>query len=155
MERLERMFSLGEIPFRAMAESFCTTYRHLLKSPDENVVHELEEIFSECAKLALRIWKAKKKIGVYGPERFSSDPRRRFMNSSPETKPDPAVQLAVRDPRLDGRPICMVVTPLICAYFQPEKAKALEQVVWSKAIVWISNKTFELPQYRHGMDWSY
>lgn len=149
------MFPLHDVPFRAMAVSFCTTYNRLLASLDENVVDELEAIFSDCAKLALRIWKAKKDVRVYGLELFAGDPKRsNFKSSSPETRPDPAVQLAVRDSRLDGRPICMAVTPLICAYFRPGKGKAVEQVVWSRATVWISNKDRAPPQYaEQGMDW--
>jgi hypothetical protein len=148
VERLERMYPLREIPFRALSVSFCTTYSHLLESPNENVVRELEIIFSDCAEMALKIWKAKKDIRVYGLDQFVEDPRRcNFRSTSPETKPDPAVGLAVRDPSLDGRPICMVVTPLICAYFRHAKGKAPEQVVWSRATVWTSNKNIEAPQY--------
>ncbi len=148
MERLERMYSLRQIPFKAMAVTFCSTYSHLLESLNENVVRELEIIFSDCAKMALKIWKAKKDIRVYGLDQFAGDPRRcNFWSTSPETKPDPALGLAVRDSSLDGRPICMVVTPFICAYFGNGKGKAPEQVVWSRATVWTSNKKLAAPQY--------
>jgi hypothetical protein len=134
--------------FKDMAKTFCANHHHLLLSPeDDTTIRQLASIYQTCATLALKMWKMKRDIVASSLKMFnkraaSGQSGGSFMHNSPETVPDSTMQLKPRgDSLLDGRPICIVITPLVCAWFQSGKDKALtEKVVWSKAIVWASNK---------------
>ena len=57
-----------------------------------------------------------------------------------------AVRLEENDAALDGRPIPVVVQPLITARGTPKGKDYQKRKIWSKAVVWVSSKNNASPE---------
>src|SRR5439155_25802344 len=76
-------------------------------------------------------------VAYYGVEHFA---KKSFSVHSTEMEAARAVRLEENDTALDGRPIPVVVQPLIVAWGTPEGKDYQKRKIWSKAVVWVSSK---------------
>jgi len=96
---------------------------------------ELLALVHQFANLALRLWTLQTRIIVKGGAAIARN--HTFKNNSHTMEADISVGLEKGDTRLDGRPICVVVRPLIASF--PLSAEDRNNaVLWSKASVWVS-----------------
>lgn len=120
---------------------FLEKYAKLL---DESISQEdkdwLVDIASRFGEFSIELWSLKAKISV---EELPVLRSKRFVGHSMELTAARGVGLDdSNSASCDGRPITMVLQPLIFAYRKPAGEKMLEQKkVWAKAVVWVSNRT--------------
>jgi hypothetical protein len=139
----------------SVTESFLKRYAKLLDPEmDGQDKRRLLDIVIEFGSFALKLWSQKSVISIYGLRHFSE---KAFSVSSAEMEAARAVRLEESDSGLDGRPIPVVVQPLIVAYGTPEGKDYEKRKIWSKAVVWVSSKNKSPPtaptQGRLAMFW--
>lgn len=144
IEALDLAFSWTRESFVPWATEFYEAHEDLLVRPNHETCDELLDIVIAFARFALKLWKLKTRITVHGLNDFQLDPPRTFSSRAPDMIAHAAVSLPAGSSRFDGRPVCVVVTPLVRS--QPLDGKgspsdsARRTVVWTKASVWVSNK---------------
>jgi hypothetical protein len=97
----------------------------------------LVEILTNFGEFAVQLWSLEAHIQLEGLEHFRT---RRFQANAADLVAARGVGLDTNDPRLNGRPICMVVQPLIFAYRMAGDKELGKKKIWAKAVVWVSNK---------------
>lgn len=116
------------------AREFETSFGFLLKELDEESREDLCKLFNDFAHLALKIWKIRTNIAVFMMSDFANADFKlgsKHMDGEPTT-------VASLGQKLEGRPIGAVMRPLIVSELvMPEDGRS-HQVVWSKALVWVS-----------------
>lgn len=135
---LEEAFPPCKELFSDCAATFEQTYKPLIKNLNTASVIELSELFEDFCKLARRLWRLRTNIKV---QELGDESLRQFQVMSANMEAHSTVKLLSGDKRLDGRPICMVVSPRIVS--EPIEAKrtgSVKAVIWSAAQVWVSNE---------------
>jgi hypothetical protein len=94
-------------------------------------------IVGDFGLFALQLWSQKSFVVSSGLKYFSELV---FLVNSDEMEAARAVKLEERDTGLDGRPIPVVVQPLIVAFGTPEVKDYQKRKIWSKAVAWVSNR---------------
>ena len=113
---------------------FKTEFGSLLGEIDQAAREDLPNLFTDFAHLALRLWKIQTSISIVGmPELAHLE----FQPGSAELQGEPAVVSALGQ-ELNGRPIGVVIRPLIISEPVVPEGKPQQQVVWSKALVSVS-----------------
>ena len=135
-----------------MVATFLERYAPLL-DPDieDQDKRRLLDIVMDFGSLALQLWSQKSEVVCYGLRSFSEQP---FSVGSGEMRAARAVRLEENDPALDGRPIPVVVQPLIVAFGTPEGEGYQKRKIWSKAVVWVSSKNKPPPMATPQKGWS-
>lgn len=95
---------------------------------------DLVSIISSFAKLALRLWRTRTNIHVQGMHSLAE---KRFQLGSGHMDGDTAA-VAAFGQRLNGRPIGVLMRPLIMSEPITTKQGEERMVVWSKALAWVS-----------------
>jgi hypothetical protein len=103
---------------------------------------QLLDVVVEFGLLALQLWSQKSHVVYHGLNYFS---KLSFSVNSDEMQAARVVRLEENDARLDGRPIPIVVQPLIVAFGTPDGKDYQKRKIWSKAVVWVSNKNHVPP----------
>lgn len=134
MTCLESIAPLDPASSVAKAKEFETEFGFLLQELDEESREDLANLFTSFATLCLRLWKIRTDIGVFGMPGFVGA---KFDLGS-EHMDGEQVTVSSLGPKLNGRPIGVVMRPLIVAEPVVAAGKPPHQVVWSKALVWVS-----------------
>jgi hypothetical protein len=100
----------------------------------------LVEIASRFGEFSMDLWSLKANISV---EELPVLRSKRFSGHSMELTAARGVGLDdSNNASCDGRPITVVLQPLIFAYRKPAGEKKLEEKkIWAKAVVWVSNRS--------------
>lgn len=116
---------------------FVKEYGFLLSAEkfDEEGNQDLIQIFADFAKLALTVWKTQTNIKWYDLNCFEE------LHFQPG---DPCIQveqslISRMGRQLNGRPIGLFIHPLITSQ-SPSKSDKMEEVIWLKALAWVSDK---------------
>jgi hypothetical protein len=96
-------------------------------------LESLSRIQARFGELALQLWSTKLNI-IYHHREYGNIP---FALVSEASR---VVRLDEYDTALDGRPIQVVVQPMIAAFGTPNGKEYQKRKIWAKAVVWISNK---------------
>lgn len=116
------------------ARQFENDFVFLLGKLDEEAREDLGKLFTAFALLALKLWKTRSSIAVIGMPTFADTA---FELGSKHMDGDPTTVSSLGR-RLDGRPIGVVMRPLIVSKPIVPEDRQQEEVVWSKAFVWVS-----------------
>ncbi|KAM5349522.1 hypothetical protein ACJ41O_006027 [Fusarium nematophilum] len=135
-EFLEAAFPPSPQFFRDPAKDFATTYASLIKPLDDIGHAELASLFERFGTLALQLWRRKSSIRVQGLEDGSL---RLFNSRAGDVEAHGTVHLEAGSTRLDGRPVHVLVRPRIVSEPVIEGGHQAETIVWSSAVVWVSN----------------
>ncbi|RSL66601.1 hypothetical protein CEP54_003637 [Fusarium duplospermum] len=139
-EFLEMAFSHSEAHLEAIlnkrAQRFARQYAFLLcvQDFDENMCSELVELMKRFGKLAIQLWRRRVLIMVDGLEH---EDLQHFRPGQDMELEDSLRRLGGL--RSDGRPVQVIVRPRITAQMVHLGGKLAEKVVWSKAVVWVSD----------------
>ena len=133
-ERIEQLY-------RAVAEAFLADFTFLVRSelPEEEK-ESLINTFRAFGDFSIRLWSQKYHVEYSGLWRLRD---RRFMLAAPDMIAADAVKLDENDKSLDGRPIAVVLQPLIEGYGTPDGKEYNKRRIWSKAKVWVSSGSTE------------
>lgn len=117
---------------------FLERYSTLIQqSLDQEELEILLNIVSRFGEFALQLWALKTEIKF---EELAYFRHKKFGVHSPEMAAAHIVQLEPGDTRLDGRPISIVVQPLIVALRKADDKKPEKRKIWAKGVVWLSNR---------------
>lgn len=117
---------------------FLERYSTLIQqSLDQEELEILLNIISRFGEFALQLWALKTEINF---EELAYFRHKKFGVHSPEMAAAHIVQLEPGDTRLDGRPISIVVQPLIVALRKADNKKPEKRKIWAKGVVWLSNR---------------
>ena len=123
---------------KAFVSYFLKTYQTLLRPELAETAHEqLYELAVEFGRLATRLLSLPSVISCHGIDHFQTVA---FGVESAETDVARVVPLEEHDSSLDGRPIPLVVQPMIVGHGTAEGKSYSQRKVWSKAVVWVSSK---------------
>ena len=136
MECLEKIAPFNPALAIEQAQAFEDKFRFLLGEIDQQAREDLAQLFTDFARLSLRLSKIRTTISVRGMPRLAGE---EFQLESDLVQGEPAV-VSVAGERLNGRPIGVVIRPLIISEPVVPEDKPQEQVIWSKAVVWVSGK---------------
>jgi hypothetical protein len=124
-------------------DKFFHSYGPLLHPEmQEQARQTLREPVVKFGEFAIQLWSMRSDVRFGELPYFSKRP---FALRSDEMRVARAVRLGDYDTSLDGRPIQVVVQPLITAYGTPDGRKYQRRRIWSKAVVWVSSKKGPLP----------
>ncbi|TQV99274.1 hypothetical protein IF1G_01489 [Cordyceps javanica] len=120
-----------------MAHRFVEDFGFLLIEMDKTAFTDLVELFIQFAEIALKLWSTKTHIVVSYPTEIWE---RGFPVGNPYVECEPGLVTTLGE-QLNGRPVGVVLRP--CIVSQPIQTAGHEpsQVVWSKAMVWLSSAT--------------
>ncbi|KAL7947534.1 hypothetical protein V8C42DRAFT_288560 [Trichoderma barbatum] len=138
VESLEKAMPLGPRLVENKAKAFIQNYPFLLKDEvDDQALKDLIQLFVDFGSMTLNLWKTRTIIKVYGLPNFA---KYKFSVDSIFIEADGVTSLASRR-RLQGRPIGVVIRPLITSEPLGQDGEASKEIVWLKAVGWVS--TFE------------
>ncbi|KAK2594475.1 hypothetical protein QQS21_007822 [Conoideocrella luteorostrata] len=118
------------------AVSFVAKYGFLLQELDQAAHEELVGLFTDFARLALKLWQIRTSIYVAGMPQLANV---EFQLGSHKMEGQHDI-VSEMGQQLNGRPIGIVMRPLIYSEPVEQEGKPAEQVIWSKALVWVSGK---------------
>lgn len=136
MECLEKIAPFNPALALKKARAFEDNFWFLLGEIDQQSHEDLAQLFTDFARLSLRLSKIRTTISVLGMPRLADE---EFQLESGLVQGEPTVVSALGE-RLNGRPIGVVIRPLIISEPVVPEDKPQQQVIWSKAIVWVSGK---------------
>jgi myosin heavy subunit len=137
-ETFLRVRSLCDNLAKQFRESPARLLLQMLQTPEDraNRQRELREIFMKAAELATSLWTQKSYLRCEGLRELKD---RTFRNGSPIMEAHRLHKLDDEDPRLDGRPISIVIQPTVLAignhegeFMDPARPRVL-----AKAVVWV------------------
>lgn len=96
---------------------------------------DLFTIVQSFSKFAIQLWSQKSEVNCYYLEDFANH---RFHQADEQTEIARAVGIDDGDKSLDGRPVPVVVQPLILGFGTHDGKDYNNFKVWSKAVVWVS-----------------
>lgn len=115
---------------------FVEDYKFLLSEVYDHEAHQdLVQIFADFAKLALKMWKTQTNIKWYDLNSFEEP---HFQPGNPWIEVDHSL-MSRMGRHLNGRPIGLLIHPMITSQ-SPSKSDKMEEVVWLKALAWVSDK---------------
>ena len=125
--------------FMSSAQEFLNQYHCLIGDFNEAAGEDLLSLFSSFAGLALRLWKKKATILVpkmieFAPTVF--EVKSKYMVAEFSAK-------STLGERLDGRPIGVMMNPLIVSQPVVRQGPPAEDVVWMNAVIWVSGNEEE------------
>lgn len=144
---------LSDVPVcREILESYCkqriddfiADYTPLI-SPEaqQEAKASLGNPFIKMGKFALRLWSTKLGVETETLDEFHDRP---FAQQSDTMQAARAVRLDENDASLNGRPIQVVLQPLIVGIGETDGKGSGKKRVWSKAIVWVSRRNKPQPK---------
>lgn len=136
-EFLEAAFPPNGDFFAQRAQAFASRYAYLLEPLDETGMAELADLYERFCWIALQLWKRKALISVEGLG--EQEGLKHFLSGDGEMEAHASVQHELGSTRLDGRPIHVLVRPRIVAEPILNSGRSGSRVVWSNAVVWVSN----------------
>lgn len=117
-------------------QRFVEDYEFLLSETYDHEAHrDLVQIFASFATLALKLWKTRTNIKWYGLNSFG---KRHFQPGHPWIEVEQSLMSRMGG-RLNGRPIGLFIHPIITSQSSSKNDK-VEEVVWLKALAWVSDK---------------
>lgn len=134
VECLEKMSPVKPELFKDRAQLFETEFGFLLEKLDHEAREDLISLFTQFAHLALNLWKIRTTFSVLGMADLAHV---QFRLGSDQVDAEPTAVSALGQ-QLNGRPIAVVIRPLFISRPVMPKGKPQEQVVWSKALAWVS-----------------
>ncbi|CAM1511903.1 Fc.00g094160.m01.CDS01 [Cosmosporella sp. VM-42] len=134
VELLQQSIHLREDGFIDSARDFAQEFSFLLQKLDKEAEEDLMHLFSDFAGLALRLWKKNTTIHVPPMSHFAQD----GFQLKPDIMEADGAAVSVLGGRLSGRPIGVMTRPLIVSEPVVRQGQPKEEVIWSKAGVWVS-----------------
>ncbi|XWW96771.1 hypothetical protein V2A60_004751 [Cordyceps javanica] len=136
LKSLGKNASLDPDAATEMAHRFVEDFGFLLIEMDKTAFRDLVELFIQFAEIALKLWSTKTHIVVSYPTEIWE---RGFHVGDPYVECEPGLAAALGE-QLNGRPVGVVLRP--CIVSQPIQTAGHEpsQVIWSKAMVWVSSE---------------
>jgi hypothetical protein len=131
---LEAIAPFDPMTSASYARQFEQNFKFLLKELDEQSREDLGKLFTDFAHLALKLWKLRTNIAVYSMPDFADT---KFELGSKLMDGEPS-KVSSLGRKLNGRPIGVVMRPLIVSEPVVPADRRSYQVVWSKALVWVS-----------------
>jgi len=123
-----------------LTEMFLERYSTLIQQPlDQEEREILQRIISHFGEFALQLWALKTEIKF---EELAYFRHKEFGVHSQQMAAAHIVQLEPGDTRLDGRPISIVLQPLIVALRKADDKKPEKWKIWAKGVVWLSNRRY-------------
>ncbi|KAH6606449.1 hypothetical protein Trco_005602 [Trichoderma cornu-damae] len=137
-ECLENSVPITEQYIQREVQAFVEEYEFLLRtdSYDEEANRDLAQIFADFAILSLKLWKTRVNIEWCDSTGFGNSI---FDYGSPWMEVDQTLVSTKGGSRLSGRPVGLIIRPLIVAK-PPTKEDRAEEVVWLKALAWVSSE---------------
>lgn len=118
------------------AQRFVEDYEFLLsKTYDYEAHQDLVQIFASFASLALKLWKTRTNIKWFDLNGLG---KRHFQPGDPWIEVEQSLTSRMGG-QLNGRPIGLFIHPTITSQ-SPSKNDKVEEVVWLKALAWVSDK---------------
>ncbi|KAM6488281.1 hypothetical protein HDV62DRAFT_385223 [Trichoderma sp. SZMC 28011] len=149
IECLERSVPILNEFLQREVQKFVEDYEFLLSETYNLEAHQdLVQIFASFATLALKLWKTRTNIKWYGLNSFG---KRHFQPGDPWIEVEQSLMSRMGG-RLNGRPIGLFIHPTITSQ-SPSKNDKVEEVVWLKALAWVSDK--DEPMNREEMAQAY
>ncbi|TLS30836.1 hypothetical protein PpBr36_03536, partial [Pyricularia pennisetigena] len=139
VEMIECRINLRKEMAYDLAKFFMEEYQALLKQQSPNMLDELSEIILNFARFCLGLWKRKVPVYVQNNQFIGGQG---FKANNRYWDVTPLIGLERGDTSLDGRPMCVVVKPLV---FTKSAASDGKETVWTKASVWVSNESAGMP----------
>ena len=122
--------------YQESVDDFLQKYGFLIQPElSQRERESLLDVYRTFGNFALQLWSQKYDI-LYRSLPWFQDWV--FMSSAQEMIAARAVKLDDQDRSLDGRPIALVLQPLIQGFGTPDGKEYRKAKVWSKAVVWIS-----------------
>lgn len=94
------------------------------------------DIVAEFGNLALRLWSQNHHVYYHSLHKLKGE---LFRETRPDLEAAQALRLEKGDRRLDGRPVVVVLQPLILAAGTQDGKNYNKSRIWSKAVVWVSD----------------
>ncbi|KAH0528136.1 hypothetical protein TsFJ059_003034 [Trichoderma semiorbis] len=136
VECLEKSVPIVNESLQRDVQIFVKEYGFLLSEKfDEEGNQDLVQIFANFAKLALKLWKTRTNIKWYDLNSFTEP---HFQPGNPWIEVEHSL-MSRMGRQLNGRPIGLFIHPVITSQ-SPSKSDKMEEVVWLKALAWISDK---------------
>lgn len=102
---------------------------------DHEANKDLVQIFTSFANLALKLWKTRANVEWCDMTRFGEA---HFELGHPWLEVEQSLASAMGQ-RLNGRPIGLIIRPLIASKSLSKNGK-MEEVIWLKALAWVSGE---------------
>jgi hypothetical protein len=118
------------------AKEFVTWFSFLLDELDQEALEDLAKLYTDFAHLAVRLWKIRTTIRVLEMPQLA-DSVFQFGSHKMEGEATAASSLGWR---LNGRPIAVVIRPLIISEPVVLEDMPPQEVIWSKTLVWVSGR---------------
>ncbi|QYS98756.1 hypothetical protein H0G86_005920 [Trichoderma simmonsii] len=136
VECLEKSVPIVNENLQREVQMFVEDYKFLLSEIYDHEAHQdLVQIFADFAKLALKMWKTQTNIKWYDLNSFEEP---HFQPGDPWIEVDHSL-MSRMGRHLNGRPIGLLIHPMITSQ-SPSKSDKMEEVVWLKALAWVSDK---------------
>ncbi|KAK0103677.1 hypothetical protein ONS95_005687 [Cadophora gregata] len=111
---------------------------HLMKpDADPKQIEKCKAIFQEAARFSYQLWTRRTEVRCYGL-REMGEPT--FSVNNPETQPHSLLRYDNHEDLLEGRPITVVVHPLIKVYGTGAAEQYDCDRVWMRAEVWLDSR---------------
>lgn len=133
---LEAVFPPSSRFFEERAELFAEKYGYLMRELDDDCLPELTELMERFGGLAMQLWKRHVIIQVEGLEQADL---KEFHSAKADMELHASVRGGTAGQELDGRPVQVMVRPRIVSVPVREGGQLAGRVVWTNAVVWISN----------------
>ncbi|KAH8848081.1 hypothetical protein MCOR07_001760 [Pyricularia oryzae] len=132
---IQSRFTLSEAMAGDVAKIFVKDNQLLLRPPSLAMLDELSVLILNFAQFCLRLSTREVPVYVCSDGEIGGQP---FKANSRRWDLSPLVGLERGDQSLDGRPMCVIIKPMI---FTKSAARGSRRIVWSKASVWVSNES--------------
>ncbi|CAG8949947.1 hypothetical protein HYFRA_00004278 [Hymenoscyphus fraxineus] len=107
------------------------------KNAELDISAKLKRIYSEAAKLSYMLWTRRTAVKCYSLRDFE---RLTFDAESHGFDPDAMMRHEDHDDQLKGRPVTVLVHPLVCVVGTDEAKDYDQERVWAKGVVWLDSK---------------
>ncbi|KAL7909394.1 hypothetical protein GGI35DRAFT_449761 [Trichoderma velutinum] len=136
VECLKRSVPIVNEYLQTEVQKFVKEYGFLLSETFDQEAHQdLVQIFANFANLALKLWKTRTNIKWYDLNDFE---KLSFQPGDPSIEVEQSL-MSRMGRQLNGRPIGLLIHPMITSQ-PPSKSDKREDVVWLKALAWVSDK---------------
>lgn len=107
------------------------------QNPSSDVAEKLEKIYQEAATQAYMLWTRRTELRCYTLQDVGAV---HFDPKSEDFDPDNLVKYEDHEDQLKGRPVAVMVHPLLCVAGSDEGNDYDRERVWAKGVVWLDSK---------------
>lgn len=107
------------------------------KPPSSDVAEKLKKIYDEAARQLYKLWTRRAELKCYTLRDMDS---LGFNPESEDFDPDNLVKYDDHEDQLKGKPVSVLVHPLLCVAGTDEGNDYDRERVWAKGVVWLDSK---------------